>query len=108
MYGLVHAELPRQPELLVTLVTAQQLFRVVLLRLSQLVAQKMLLQCLRFIEAFVTGRAGEWFDMTHHVFLQLVPLVETFVTKLAKEPLLFVQLPSPPSLQLFLLLLITG
>lgn len=108
MSSLVDAELAQQPELLVTLVTVQQLVRVFLLRLSQLVAQKVLLQRFGFIEAFVTGRAGERFDVTHHVLLQLVPLVETFVTKLAEEPLLFVQLPSSPPLHLLLLFLITG
>lgn len=108
MSSLMDAELPQQPELLVTLVTVQQLVRVFLLCLSQLVAQKVLLQCFCFIEAFVTRRAGEWFDVTHHVLLQLVPLMETFVTKLAEEPLLFIQLPSSPPLQLLLLFLITG
>lgn len=108
MSSLVDAELAQQPELLLTLVTVQQLVWVFLLCLSQLVAQKVLLQCFCFIEAFVTGRAGERFDVTHHVLLQLVPLVETFVTKLAEEPLLFVQLPSSPPLQLLLLFLITG
>lgn len=108
MSSLVDAELPQQPELLVTLVTVQQLVRVLLLGLSQLVAHKVLLQSFSFIEAFVTGGAGEGFDVTHHVLLQLVPLVETFVTKLAEEPLLFIQLPSSPPLQLLLLFLITG
>lgn len=106
--SLVDAELAQQPELPVTLVTAQQLVGVLLLRLSQLVAQQVLLQRLGLVEALVTGRAGEGFDVTHHVLLQLVPLVETFVTKLAEEPLLLVQLPPPPSLQLLLLLFITG
>lgn len=106
--SLVDAELPQQPELLVTLVTVQQLVGVLLLGLSQLVAQKVLLQCFGFIEAFVTGRAGERFDMTHHVLLQLVPLVEPFVTELAEEPLLFIQLPPSPPLQLLLLFLVTG
>lgn len=106
--SLVHTQLPQQPELLVTLVTAQQLVGVVLLRLPQLVAQEVLLQRPGLVEAFVTGGAGEGLDVAHHVFLQLVPLVETFVTKLAEEPLFFVQLPPPPPLQLLLLLFITG
>lgn len=108
MRSLVDAELPQQPELAVTLVTAQQLVGVLLLRLPQLVAHKVLLQGLGLVEAFVAGRAGEGFDVTRRVLLQLVPLVETFVTKLAEEPLLFVQLPPPPPLQLLLLLFITG
>lgn len=106
--SLVEAELPRQPELPVTLVAAQQLVGVLLLRLPQLVAQEVLLQGPGLVEAFVTGGAGEGFDVTHHVLLQLVALVETFVTELAEEPLLFVQLPPPPPLQLLLLLFITG
>lgn len=106
--GLVDAQLPQQPELLVTLVTAQQLVGVLLLRLPQLVAEEVPLQGLGLVEAFVTGGAGEGLDVAHRVLLQLVPLVETFVAKLTEEPLFFVQLPPPPPLQLLLLLFLTG
>lgn len=106
MPGLVHAQLAQQPELFVTLVTVQQLVGVILLRLPQLVADLMPLQCLGLVEAFVAGGAGERFDMAQHVFPQLVLLVETFITKLTEEPLVFVQLPPPPPLHLLLLLFI--
>lgn len=65
----------------------------------------MLLQSLGFVETFVTGAAGKRFEVTGHVFPQLVLLMETFVTQLAEKALLFVQLPPPPPLLLLLLLL---
>lgn len=102
---LVDSQLPQQPELPVALVAAQQLVGVVLLRLPQLVSQHVLLQTLGLVETFVTGAAGERFDVTGHVFPQLVFLMETFVAELTEEPFLLVQLPSPLPLQLLLLLL---
>jgi len=69
------------------------------------VAQQVLLQTLGLVETFVAGAAGERFEVTGHVFPQLVFLVETFVTEFTEEPLLFVQLPPSLPLQLLLLLL---
>lgn len=101
-------ELAQQSELPVTLVAAQQLLWVFFLSLPQLVGQQVFLQGLSFVEAFVTGGAGERLDMTGDVVLELVPLVETFVTELAEEPFLFVQLPPALPLQLLLLFFIEG
>lgn len=101
---LVDSELAQQSELPVALVAAQQLLGVVLLSLPQLVSQLVLLQGPGLVEAFVAGAAGERLDVTGHVLPQLVLLVEPFVTELAEEPLLLVQLPPPLPLQLLLLL----
>lgn len=103
---LVDAELAQQSELPVTLVAAQQLLWVFFLSLPQLVGQQVFLQGFSFVEAFVAGGAGERLDVTGDVVLELVPLVETFVTELAEEPLLFVQLPPALPLQLLLLFFI--
>lgn len=65
----------------------------------------MALQCLRFVETFVAGAAGERFQVARGVLQQLVLLMEAFVTQLTEEPLLLVQLPPPPPLLLLLLLL---
>lgn len=62
------------------------------------------LQRLRLVETFVTGAAGERLQVARSMFQQLVLLMETFVTELAEEPLLFVLLPPPPPLLLLLLL----
>lgn len=102
---LVDSELPQQSELAVASVAAQQLVGVILLSLPQLVGQLVLLQSARLVETFIAGAAGERFEVTGDVFPQLVPLMETFVAELTKEPFLFVQLPPPLLLQLLLLLL---
>lgn len=101
---LVASELPQQSELPVALVAAQQLFGVVLLSLPQLVGQQVFLQTLGLVETFIAGAAGERFEVTGDVFPQLVFLMETFVTELTEEPLLFVQLPPPLPLQILVLL----
>ncbi len=101
---LVDSQLPQQSELPVTLVTVQQLVRVVLLSLPQLVGQLVFLQTLGLVETFIAGAAGERFDVTGDMFPQLVFLMETFVTQLTEEPFLFVQLPPPLPVLLFLLL----
>lgn len=106
--GLVEAQLAQQAEGALALVAAQQLVGVALLRLPQPVAQEVPLQGPGLVEAFVTGGAGEGLEVTHHVLLQLVALVEAFAAQLAEEPLLFVQLPPPPPLQLLLLLFVVG
>lgn len=97
---LVDAELPQQSELPVALVAAQQLVGVLLLRVPQLVGQRVFLQRLGLVETFVAGVAGERLDMTGHVSRQLMFLVVAFVTELAEEALLLVQLPPPLPLQL--------
>lgn len=102
---LVDPELPRQSELPVASVAAQQLVGVVLLSLPQPVAQLVFLQRAGLVETFIAGAAGERFEVAGHVLPQLVLLMETFVTQLAEEPLLFVQLPPPLLLQLLLLFL---
>lgn len=101
---LVDSELPQQPELPVALVAAQHLVGVVLLGLPQLVAQLVSLQGLGLVETFITRAAGERFQVAGHVFLQLVLLMETFVTEFTKKPLFFVQFPTPSPLRLLLLL----
>lgn len=102
---LVHSELPQQSELSVALITAQQLVGVVLLGFPQLVVQLVSMQSPGLVETFVTGVAGEWFDVGWHVFVQLMLLMVTSVTELTEKPLLFVQLPPPPPLLILLLLL---
>ena len=103
--GLVHSELPQQSELPVTLVAAQQLVWVTLLRLPQLVAQLVLVQRLCPVKTLITGAARERLQVARHVLHQLVLLMEAFVAELTEEPLLFVQLPPSPPLLLFLLFL---
>lgn len=103
--GLVDLQLAQQSERLITLLAAQQLFGVALLRLLQLVALLVFLEGLRLVEAFLTGAAGERLLVARHVLHQLVLLMVTFVTELTEEPLLFVQRP-PPQLLLLLLLLL--
>lgn len=104
MRRLVDPQLSQEAELLAALVALQQLVRVTLLRLPQLVALLVFEQHVRLVEAFVAGVAGEGLAVAGHVFGQLVVLVEAFVAEFAEEALLLVELPPPPALLLFLLL----